>query len=163
MSWFAVCDCGPYPDYTRLLFVIVPVITCWVRTGLLALLCVMFSCGFVTFLFGSRSGMILDEWVCIKYVADTNSLHVTIDSLPVLWCWRTLLCICFIDGHIYDLFKNCTRVSVVILSESRFLYLRNMPSHYDLDFRVVQLKDLLYTLLLKVGRVYEFIIGPGGP
>ena len=63
--------------------------------------------------------------------------------------------LCFIDGHIYDLFKNCTRVSVVILTGSRFLCLRNMTSLCDLDFRVVKLKDLLCTLFLKVGRVYK--------
>ena len=46
--------------------------------------------------------------------------------------------------------RDCTRVSVVILLESRFLYLRNMTFNYDLDFRVVQLKDLLYTFSLKL-------------
>ena len=65
--------------------------------------------------------MILDEWVCIRYVADTHSLHVTIDSLPVFDVEELCFLLCFIDEHIYDLFKNCTRVSVVILLESRFL------------------------------------------
>ena len=52
MSWSAVCIYGPYLDYTCLLFMIAHVITCWVRADPYALLCVMFSCVFVTFPFG---------------------------------------------------------------------------------------------------------------
>ena len=34
VSWSAVRDCGPYSDYTHLLFMTIHAITCWVRANL---------------------------------------------------------------------------------------------------------------------------------